>query len=51
MRTEDEKKFLLKAIEAFKRRIVVVAPDFKILAAGGQANKIRKSEIIGKYCY
>jgi len=51
MRTKNEKEFLLKAIEAFKRRIVVVAPDFKILAAGGQANKIRKSEIIGKYCY
>ena len=33
MRSEIEKKFLIKAIDALKRRLIVVSPEFKILAA------------------
>jgi len=30
MRSETENKYLLKAVEAFKRRLIVVSPEFKI---------------------
>lgn len=32
MRTESEKEYLLKAIDAFKTRFVVISPEYKILA-------------------
>jgi two-component system NtrC family sensor kinase len=33
MRTEKEIKYLLKAIDAFQKRLIVLSPDFEILAA------------------
>ncbi len=51
MRSEIEKKFLIKAIDAFKRRLVVVSPEFKILAAKHEEDRADHSEMIGKYCY
>ncbi len=51
MRSEIEKKFLIKAIDAFKRRLIVVSPEFKILAAKYEEDRAEHSEIIGKYCY
>lgn len=51
MRTEIEKKFLIKAIDALKRRLIVVSPEFKILAAKHEEDRTEHSEIIGKYCY
>ena len=32
MHSEKEREYLLKAIEAFKKRLIVVSPDFRILA-------------------
>lgn len=51
MRSEIEKKFLIKAIDAFKRRLIVVSPEFKILATKHEGDRTEHSEIIGKYCY
>jgi PAS domain S-box-containing protein len=51
MRTELEKKFLLKAVDAFKKRLCVISPDFKILASNRQADVAVGSDIIGQYCY
>jgi two-component system NtrC family sensor kinase len=51
MATDTEKKYLLKAIGAFKRRFIVVSPEFKILAANCQLDGISNSEVIGKRCY
>ena len=51
MRSEIEKKILIKAIDAFKRRLIVVSPEFIILAAKYEENRTEHSEIIGKYCY
>ena len=51
MRTDVEEKILIKAIDAFKRRLIVVSPQFKILASNCQTNGMKYSEIIGKYCY
>ena len=36
MHTETEKAFLLQALEHFNRKIIVISPDFKILAASGR---------------
>jgi len=51
MGIETEKKYLLKAISAFKRRFVVVTPEFKILAANCRMNGLCDSETIGKHCH
>ena len=51
MRTDIEKQILIKAIDAFKRRLIVVSPEFKILAAKHEENRTERLEIIGKYCY
>ncbi len=32
MRSETENQYLLKAVDAFKRRLIVISPEFKILA-------------------
>ncbi|MFO7556252.1 MAG: PAS domain-containing sensor histidine kinase, partial [Desulfobacterales bacterium] len=46
-----EKEYLLKAIGAFKRRFIVVSPDFKILASNCRPDDVSDSKIIGKCCY
>lgn len=51
MRTHTEKEYLLKAIDAFKRRLIVISPEFKILAANLRNDEIRESSVIGKLCY
>jgi len=51
MSIETEKEYLLKAIGAFKRRFIVVSPEFKILAANCRLNGLADSETIGKHCH
>jgi len=51
MRSDSEKEYLLKVIDAFKKRLIVVSPEFKILAANHAFNGKLESEIIGKHCY
>jgi len=51
MGIETEKKYLLKAIGAFKRRFIVVSPEFKILAANCRLNGLADSETVGKHCH
>jgi len=51
MRSEIEKKILIKAIDTFKRRLIVVSPEFIILAAKYEEDRAKHHEIIGKYCY
>jgi len=51
MGIETEKKYLLKAIGSFKRRFIVVSPEFKILAANCRLNGLADSETIGKHCH
>jgi two-component system NtrC family sensor kinase len=46
-----EKEYLLKAIRAFKRRFIVVSPEFKILAANNRPDGKTEAEIIGKCCH
>lgn len=51
MRGKKEKEFLLKAIDSFGKRLIVITPDFKILAAGEALDDINPSQIVGKICY
>jgi two-component system NtrC family sensor kinase len=51
MGINKEKEYLLKAIGAFKRRFIVVSPEFKILAANCRLNGTTESEVIGKCCH
>ncbi len=51
MGIDREKEYLLKAIAAFKRRFIVVSPEFKILAANCRLNGAAESDVIGRCCY
>jgi len=51
MRTQSEKEYLLKAFDAFKRKIMVVSPEFKILASNHYVAEKRGNNIVDKYCY
>jgi len=51
MRTTHEEKILIKAIDAFKRRLIVVSRDFKILASNCQTDGKKYSEVVDKHCY
>ena len=44
-------EYLLKAINAFKRKIVVISPDFNILAINNNSNQTWENDIVGKSCY
>lgn len=51
MDNATEKKYLLKAISSFKRRFIVISPEFKILASNCRIEEINDPDIIGKYCH
>jgi two-component system NtrC family sensor kinase len=51
MRTENEIKYLMKAIDAFKRRLIVISPDFEILAANTPISELTDKEPVGEYCH
>jgi PAS domain S-box-containing protein len=51
MRTEKERNLLLKALDAFKRKIVVISKDFQILASAGVDADINSAPTAGKCCY
>ena len=55
----DREKYLLRAIHAFERKLIVISPDFEILAVNDQGLKHFKDESRGnfaietrkRYCY
>ena len=51
MRSKKEVEYLLKAIDAFKNRLIVVSPEFKILAANCETPSVKASEIVGQFCH
>ncbi len=50
-RSEAEKDYLVEAIDAFNRRLLVISPDHKILAANQMAMEDHPEGIVGKSCY
>ncbi len=50
MRSENEKKYLLKAVDAFEKNFFVLSPDFKILAAKHEITN-NGTILTGKICH
>jgi PAS domain S-box-containing protein len=51
MRTEKERNLLLRALDAFNRKIVVISKDFRILASAGVDSMIGGESPSGKCCH
>ena len=51
MRTENEIKYLMKAIDGFQRSLIVISPDFEILAANTPISELSDKKPVGHYCY
>ncbi|BBO83980.1 two-component system sensor histidine kinase NtrB [Desulfosarcina ovata] len=51
MRPEDENTILLKALDAFNRKIVVISKDFRILAYAGTDVLADGDRLTGKCCH
>ena len=51
MQTDIEKEYLLKAFNIFRKKCIVVSPDFKILAVNNHASEINDDGITGRLCY
>jgi hypothetical protein len=46
MDTQDQKEIILRAVDAFNRRMLVVSPGFEILAIRGLADDLQETEIV-----
>jgi PAS domain S-box-containing protein len=51
MHTKRADEYLLKAIEAFKTKILIISPDFRIISIKSDQNHILEDDVIGKLCY
>ena len=51
MRTEREQTLLLKALDAFNKKILIISKDFKIEAAAGQDEAIGNRDLRGEPCH
>ena len=51
MNMHNPQEILLRAIDAFNRRVLVVSPEFQIMAIRGQADDVQESNVIGQKCY
>ncbi len=51
MRNKTEQEYLLKAIDAFGKRLIVVTSDFEILAASKKLDNNENQNIIGQLCH
>ena len=51
MADEQEKEFLTKAITGLRRKLTVISPDYRIMAARGQNLPASPEELKGQICY
>jgi PAS domain S-box-containing protein len=51
MRSEAEKDYLLRAIDALNREMIVVSPRFQIVAANRYATEKRGETLVGRHCH
>jgi len=51
MRSQSEIDYILKAIDAFSGRLIVVSPEFRILACNRPQADLNHCEVIGETCY
>jgi len=43
--------YMLKASEAFRKKIMIISPEFKILSAGGKDFDKHEPDVVGTLCY
>lgn len=51
MALDQSQQYLMKALDAFDKRVVVVSPEFELLAVAGQDPKVREGDLVGCKCY
>jgi PAS domain S-box-containing protein len=51
MHTDTEKEYLIRAIDGFRRKLIVVSPDHVILAANQFTKSRFSQEIVGRPCH
>ena len=51
MLSAQEQRYFIKAVGSFRRRLIVISPDFIILAANNSPEGCRIPDIIGKQCH
>ena len=51
MRSDDEKEYLIQAIDALRRDVLIISPEFRIVAANRHAEEKREGRIIGQVCH
>lgn len=51
MNLNDPEKIIMRAFDVFNRRIIVVSPQFEIMAIRGQNDSSKEAEVIGQKCY
>ncbi|MGD9412130.1 MAG: PAS domain S-box protein, partial [Desulfobacterales bacterium] len=51
MKPNDPNEIIIRALDAFKRRLLVVSPQFDILAVKGKDDSPKEAEAVGQKCY
>ncbi len=51
MRTEAEKNYLISAIDALQREMIVISPERRVLAANRYTTQTRGQDFIGSICH
>ncbi len=51
MPTDTEKGYLVKAFYTFRKKLLIVSPDFKVLAANNASLENQREKIIGRLCH
>jgi len=51
MQTEIKNEYILRAVEAFKTKILIISPDFKIISIKTDQRQTLEHDHIGKLCY
>lgn len=51
MRSEKEIQYLLKAADAFRRRLIVISPDLQILASNRSVENKGQEQVVGLPCH
>ena len=51
MKKDDQTQIILRAVDAFNRKILVVSPQFEIMAIRGYDTGVKETDVIGKKCH
>jgi PAS domain S-box-containing protein len=51
MTADTQREYLLRALASFRKRILVISPDYRIMAATGSDPRIKAPEVIGQTCH